>query len=148
LPLKRRGSGCRPDRRGQPGEPDRFGRADGRCRYLAGDAHFLRRLDRRRTAGTFHELLQFFQSVEDLLLLRFEATHIFLELVQLPLLGSDGLRRRGETQTPINQQGATDHRTPEAALILRTQWIPHCSLAPRKNRRALYPASQRATFAT
>jgi hypothetical protein len=59
-------------------------------------------------------------------LLRFQVAHIFLELVQLRLLGGDGLRRRGDTQTPINQQGSTDHRTPESAVILRTQWIPHC----------------------
>jgi hypothetical protein len=46
--------------------------------------------------------------------------------VQLLLLGPDGLCRRGDTQTPINQQGSTDHRTPESAVILRTQWTPDC----------------------
>jgi hypothetical protein len=58
--------------------------------------------------------------------LRFHAAHIFLGWVQLLLLGGDGLRRRGDTQTPINQQGSTDHRTPESAVILRTQWTPDC----------------------
>jgi hypothetical protein len=46
--------------------------------------------------------------------------------VQLLRLLVRGLRRRGDTQTPINQQGAADHRTPESAVILRTQWVPHC----------------------
>jgi len=59
-------------------------------------------------------------------LLRFQVAHSFLALVQLLLLGPDGLRRRGDTQTPINQQGSTDHRTPESAVILRTQWTLHC----------------------
>ena len=59
-------------------------------------------------------------------MLRFQAAHIFLELAQCLLLGPDGLRRRGDTQTPINQQGSTDHRTPESAVILRTQSTSHC----------------------
>ena len=59
-------------------------------------------------------------------MLRFQVAHTFLALAQLLPLGLDGLRRRGDTQTPINQQGSTDHRTPESAVILRTQWTPHC----------------------
>jgi len=71
---------------------------------------------------------ELFQPGDALLLWCFQVAHVLLEFLQLLRVGRGGLGRRGDTQTPINQQGSADQRTPDPAVILRTQFIPHCWL--------------------
>ena len=60
---------------------------------------------------------------------RRQLTQVILKLVQLRGLRLDGLRRRGDTQTSVNQQGSTDQRTRKATVILRTQRLPRLLIA-------------------
>ena len=55
---------------------------------------------------------------------RRQVTQVVLKLVHVRGLRIDGLRRCGDTQTSVNQQGSTDQRTRKATVILRTQLLP------------------------